>query len=70
MEAFVERRHPFDAEHLKGMKALFKAYQDAQEYRNNIAHGVAVAFYLSDGTHSKYFLCPPSCATRKVEKLS
>jgi len=70
LDVFVSRRHPFDAGYLKDMQALLSAYQKAQEYRNNIAHGVVLSFYLSDGSHSKYFLCPASSSTRKVEKLT
>ena len=69
MEVFIARREPFDPQYQADMRALFTAYQVAQQYRNNIAHGMAVAFFLSDGSHSGYFLCPPSHATKKVEKL-
>jgi hypothetical protein len=69
MEAFFARREPFDTENHKKVKALLAAYQKGQEFRNNIAHGTAIGFFLKDGSHSGYFLCPPSCATRKVEKI-
>jgi hypothetical protein len=69
MEVFFARREPFDSEYHAAMKTLFAAYEKAQQYRNNIAHGIAVGFYLSNGAHSGYFLCPPSYATKKVEKI-
>jgi hypothetical protein len=69
MEVFFARRVPLDAEYHSAMKALFAAYEVSHQYRNNIAHGMAVGFFLSDGTHSGYFLCPPSYATKKVAKV-
>jgi hypothetical protein len=69
MEAFFACREPFDSEYHAGMKALLAAYENAQRYRNNIAHGMAVGLHLVNGVHSGYFLCPPSYATKKVEKI-
>jgi hypothetical protein len=68
-EAFFALRNP-DPENQKAIKALLSAYKDAQQYRNNIAHGMAVGFHLKDGAHSGYFLCPPSYASKKVEKIN
>jgi hypothetical protein len=68
-DAFFARRDPFDTEYHKAVKSLFGACQGAQQYRNNIAHGIAVGFHLSDGTSSGYFLSPPSYATKKVKKI-
>jgi hypothetical protein len=69
MKAFFANREPFDKENHDAVNALLSAYQVAQQYRNNIAHGIAVGFFLSDGTHSWYFLCPPSYASKKVERI-
>lgn len=69
MDAFFARREPFDREYHKAVKVLLAAYQASHQYRNNIAHGIAVGFYLGDGTHSGYFLCPPSYATKKVATI-
>lgn len=69
MEAFFAERETLDQPNPVAIKALLAAYQDAQQYRNNIAHGIAVGFHLADGTHSGYFLCPPSYASRKVAKI-
>ena len=55
--AFFAAKQPFDAEHDSDIKALLAAYENGQKYRNNIAHGVAVGFDLSNGVHSVYFLC-------------
>lgn len=66
---FFARREPFDSENHAAMKELFAAYENAQKYRNNIAHGIGVGFFLTTGGHSGYFLCPPSYATKKVEKI-
>jgi hypothetical protein len=70
MEVFFASRDAIDSELYKDSKSLLSAYQKGQEYRNNIAHGIAVGFRLKDGPHSGYFLCPPSYATKKVAKIN
>jgi hypothetical protein len=53
------------------LKALLAAYSNASQYRNNIAHGMTVGFYLKeDGSYSGYFLTPPSYASKKVGSLN
>ena len=64
-EAFFAKRNP-DSENQSAIKELLSACKEAQQYRNNIAHGMAVGFHLEDGAHSGYFLCPPSYASKKV----
>jgi hypothetical protein len=68
-DAFFSRRNSFDTEYHKDMKKLFAVYQDSQQYRNNIAHGMAVGFHLLDGSFSGYFLSPPSYATKKIKDI-
>jgi len=67
-EAFFAKRD-VDSENSAAIKALLSAYKDVHQYRNNIAHGMAVGFHLKGGTHSGYFLCPPSYASKKVGKI-
>lgn len=67
-EAFFGRRDILSDQDHTDAKALFTAYSSASEYRNNIAHGMTIGHYLSDGTHSGYFLCPPSYSTKKVKR--
>lgn len=67
-EAFFAKRNP-DSENQSAIKGLLSAYKDAQQYRNNIAHGMAVGFRLENGEFSGYFLCPPSYASKKVERI-
>ncbi len=69
MDVFFVLRNAVDSQEHREMKVLLKAYDKAQLYRNNIAHGIAVGFFLKDGGHSGYFLCPPSSATKKVAKI-
>ena len=68
-KAFFARREALDCGHHKDMKALFSAYHSSQQYRNNIAHGMAVSFHLTDRTLSGYFLCPPSYASKKLDQI-
>jgi hypothetical protein len=73
-EVFFGTRDPFDAENDAEMKALFLASEQAQGFRNNIAHGMASGCRIGDdaqgfGSFSGYFLCPPPYATRKVEMI-
>src|ERR1700676_4505667 len=69
-EVFFASRDPFDGQNDAEMEVLFSAFEKAQQFRNNIAHGISVGFRLSDGSLSGYFLSPPSYATKKVEKIS
>jgi hypothetical protein len=43
------------------------AVEKGQELRNNIAHGMAMGFRLGQH-HGGYFLCPPSGATKKIQR--
>ena len=67
-ETFFGVHSPYDADNDKHVKALIKAYEGGFQYRNNIAHGMTVGFHLKDGSHSGYFLCPPSYTTKKVKR--
>jgi len=67
--AFFGGRNAIDSEYHKDIKALFAAYEKAQQYRNNIAHGIAVGYNLPEGGHSGYFLCPPSYSTKKIKNV-
>jgi hypothetical protein len=67
-DSFFRDRNAGDSDLHKELKALLAAYQKAQEFRNNIAHGMVLQFYLADRTLSRYFLCPPVYATKKVVK--
>ena len=69
MDVFFASRTAIDSKEHKEMKVLFRAYDNAQTYRNNIAHGIGVGFHLKSGAHSGYFLSPPSSATKKVAKV-
>lgn len=69
-DAFFGSKNAINSELHRDMKLLFAAYEKAQQFRNNIAHGMAVGFHLKDGSHSGYFLCPPSYATKKVSKIN
>jgi hypothetical protein len=69
MEVFFASREAIGSKEHKDMKELLNMYEQAQLYRNNIAHGIAVGFFLKAGGHSGYFLCPPSSATKKVAKI-
>jgi hypothetical protein len=69
-EVFFDDRTATDSDFHKDMKSLFVAYEKAQQFRNNIAHGMAVALFLENHSHSGYFLCPPVYATKKVSKLN
>jgi len=69
-DVFFSNRGASDSNLHNDMKALFSAYQTAQQYRNNIAHGMVIGFHISRGNHSGYFLCPPSYATKKVKRLN
>lgn len=55
-EFFISR----DEEDATKLYELLKAYSKAGEYRNKIAHGMAVQPHAYG-----YFLCPPSYATRR-----
>jgi len=46
---------------------LFKAYNAAAEYRNNIAHGICYGWLYIGGKAppTTWFLCPPNYNTRK-----
>lgn len=68
VDAFFNERKETDSDLHRELKALFNAYQKAQEFRNNIAHGMVIQFGLPDRTYSGYFLCPPVYATKKVVK--
>jgi hypothetical protein len=67
-DSFFRDRNAYDSDLHRELKVLLAAYQKAQEFRNNIAHGMVLQFYLSDKTLSRYFLCPPVYATKKVMK--
>jgi hypothetical protein len=67
-DSFFRDRNADDSDLHGELRALLSAYQKAQEFRNNIAHGMAVQFGLQDGTLSGYFLLPPVYATKKVVK--
>jgi hypothetical protein len=67
-EAFFGAHQPFDKTNDADTTALLTSYQTAFQYRNNIAHGMTVGFYLDGGVHSGYFLCPPSYASKKVKR--
>jgi len=69
MEVFFSSRSAINSRDHKDTKTLLAAYESAQQFRNNIAHGMAVGFHLKNGQHSGYFLCPPSYATKKVAKI-
>lgn len=56
LEFFAKR----DSADATSVNALLKVHQKASEYRNQIAHGMAVQPYHGFG----YFLCPPSYATK------
>ncbi len=67
-DSFFRDRNAEDSDLHGELRALLSAYQKAQEFRNNIAHGMAVQFGVQDGTLSGYFLLPPVYATKKVVK--
>jgi hypothetical protein len=67
-DSFFRDRNANDSDLHRELKILLGAYQKAQEFRNNIAHGMVLQFYLADRTLSRYFLCPPVYATKKVAK--
>lgn len=58
-EEFFFRR---DQEDLAKLKTLINAYSKTGQYRNYIAHGMAIQPHAFG-----YFLCPPSYATRRRE---
>lgn len=49
-----------DDEDLNTLKSLVNAYNKAGQYRNQVAHGMAVQPHAHG-----YFLCPPSYASRR-----
>jgi hypothetical protein len=57
-EFFVSR----EAEDLKLLNALVNSYNNTGQYRNQVAHGMAVQPHGFG-----YFLCPPSHASRRRE---
>jgi hypothetical protein len=77
-EVFFGTREPLDAkdaEYHAEMKALFSASEKAQEFRNNIAHGMASQCRIGDnaqgfGFLSGYFLCPPPYSMKKVAMVA
>jgi len=66
-DTFFAVHPPRDEESVSNFAAIIKAYSESMQYRNNIAHGMTVGFYLEGGEHSGYFLCPPSYTSKKVK---
>ncbi|MER9883901.1 hypothetical protein [Mesorhizobium sp. M0118] len=67
-DTFFAKHKPFDTVNSNDTKAILSAYQSAFQIRNNIAHGITTGYNLSeDRSHSGYFLCPPSYASKKVK---
>jgi len=66
-EVFFQRHGSSDTENITAVESLIAAYENALQYRNNIAHGMATAFPLKGGQLSGYFLCSPSYASRKMK---
>jgi hypothetical protein len=64
---FFDARLPFDESHEREIRALIGAYEKAQEFRNNIAHGMAVGYQIARNRVG-YFLCPQSGATKKITR--
>jgi hypothetical protein len=58
-EEFFIARDPGD---LKWVLALVKVYNDTGQYRNQVAHGMAMQPHAFG-----YFLCPPSYSSRRRE---
>jgi hypothetical protein len=67
-DAFFHDRNATESELYSDLKSLFTAYNKAQQFRNNIAHGMTVQWVLQDRSYSGYFLCPPVYATKKTKK--
>lgn len=67
-DAFFQDRNAIDSNLHRELKSLFTAYNKAQQFRNNIAHGMTVQWGLPDRSYSGYFLCPPVYATKKTKK--
>jgi hypothetical protein len=67
-EAFFGERDVMDKVNSKASSDVIKAYENASQYRNNIAHGMTLGRYLEDGSYSGYFLSPPSYAAKKVKR--
>jgi hypothetical protein len=68
-EVFFANRNALESAYRSDLKTLYSAYGKAQQFRNNIAHGIGVGYFLKEGGHSGYFLSPPSYSTRKVAKI-
>ncbi len=68
-DVFFASRNAINSKEYKETKTLIAAYEKAQKFRNNIAHGIGIGFFLKNREHSGYFLCPPSYATKKVAKI-
>jgi len=70
-EAFFSASGRADKADQADFKALVAAYNIATRYRNNIAHGMTIGHHLEeDGSHSGFFLTPPSYASKKVGNLN
>jgi hypothetical protein len=67
-DSFFRDRSATNSDLYRDLKSLFSAYQQAHEYRNNIAHGMVLQWLLLDNSFSGYVLCPPVYATKKTQK--
>lgn len=67
-DALFRERNATDSYLYGDLKSLFTAYNKAQQFRNNTAHGMTVQWVLPDRSYSGYFLCPPVYATKKTTK--